>query len=65
MALRYINCGEEILQSYVHFGPEWGVKARRKRLMGGWEFECQCVLCVVESAELKSRGWKWKWRWDL
>lgn len=47
VALRDIECGQEILISYLYFGEDSTAVARRLQLLD-WKFICRCERCIAE-----------------
>lgn len=52
-ALRDIEAGEELLQSYANIKAQYG---RRQAEFRGWGFECTCELCGCEARSTEDRA---------
>ena len=48
VATRRIRAGEEVSISYIDDNARAGVK-RRREMLAGWGFECECAKCDAES----------------
>ena len=46
VALRDINAGEEIFNSYLDSSVELSSQERRERITGEWNFSCKCPICA-------------------